>query len=779
LITSSVKWITLPAVEPPNELLDLVNGQRLAAQVLMRRGFSTIALAAPFLFPDRYQPASAFELPDMETGVARLEKAINFGEHIGVWGDFDADGQTATSLLVQVLTWLGAKVSYHIPVRGKETHGIGIPALKDFLATGVQLILTCDTGISANLAVDHCRTSGIDVIITDHHTLPMELPNALAVINPQRLPETHALRSLCGVGAAYKFAEALLEHARKTELLPQLWDIVAIGSVADLASLNGDVRWLVQNGLSILRETTRPGLRKMAELAEIQLSNLSEEQIGFGIAPRLNAIGRLGDANPIVPFLIGDDIQQITQIAGKLESLNQERRSLTDAVFKSSLSQIDKNPDLLQEPILILSHPDWPSGVVGITASRLVELYHRPTILFRAEPGGNAGGSARSVEGINITQAISEHAALLSSFGGHPMAAGLSLPTVTLPEFRRRMSATIQKMSQTLPEVMELPIDAWVNLDDLTFDLAQGLEPLAPFGAGNPPLTLAIRNLTVQDVREIGKNRDHRQLVVSDSGGASKTVMWWQGSGSPLPEGLFDLAVTLRTRNYRGQMEAQVEFEAVRPAERSSLEITTPSLSFEIIDQRMDKNPIDRLTKLAEESDCLIWREGFNFQNLPGKDRLGVAKARTLIIVTLPPDRDTLHTIIQAVRPQKVIVFGLDPSLPGKHQIHEAVAKMVNYALNKKNGALNITQMAAVISVTRLEVELVIHGLAAAGKVTILSSGGDQMVIAGGGTPNEDLLRQFETALEYSFSEIIAYRQFFRKSSDLAGLIPPLLRKSR
>jgi hypothetical protein len=150
-----------------------------------------------------------------------------------------------------------------------------------------------------------------------------------------------------------------------------------------------------------------------------------------------------------------------------------------------------------------------------------------------------------------------------------------------------------------------------------------------------------------------------------------------------------------------------------------------------------------------------------------------------LIIVTLPPDRDTLHTIIQAVRPQKVIVFGLDPSLPGKHQIHEAVAKMVNYALNKKNGALNITQMAAVISVTRLEVELVIHGLAAAGKVTILSSGGDQMVIAGGGTPNEDLLRQFETALEYSFNEIIAYRQFFRKSSDLAGLIPPLLRKSR
>jgi len=778
LITPPVKWITLPTVEPSNELLDLVNGQRLAAQVLIRRGFSTSSLAAPFLNPDRYQPTSAYDLPDMEVGVTRLEKAIKTGEHIGVWGDFDADGQTATSLLVQALTWLGANITYHIPIRGKETHGIGIPALHDFLTTGVQLILTCDTGITANQAVDHCQARGVDVVITDHHTLPVEIPKALSVINPQRLPENHALRSLCGVGVAYKLAEAMLEHSGKSDLLHQLWDIVAIGSIADLASLGGDVRWLVQKGLATLRGTTRLGLQKMAELAEIQLNNLSEEQIGFGIAPRLNAIGRLGDANAIVPFLIGEDAQQIIQTASKLESLNQERRSLTDAVFKGALSQIEKNPELLQESVLILSHPDWPAGVVGITASRLTELYHRPTILFRAVPGGNAGGSARSVEGINITQAIAEQAAILSGFGGHPMAAGLSLPTDSLPEFRRRMSATIQKMAQTLPEVMELPIDAWVNLDDLTFDLAQGLEPLAPFGAGNPPLTLAIRNLTLQDVREIGKNRDHRLMVVSDPNGSTKTVMWWQGSGSPLPEGLFDLAVTLRTRNYRGQMEAQIEFETFRPTERSTLEVTTPSLSFEISDQRLDQNPIDSLSKLAEDPDCVIWREGLSFQNLPGKDRLGVTKARILVIATLPPDRDTLHSVIQTVRPHKIVVFALNPSFPGKHQVHQNVARMINYALNKKNGELNVAQMAAMISVTRLEIELVIQGLAAAGKITILSSEEDCMVIASGGNPNTETLRYFESALEYTFKETTAYRQFFRTTTDLTGLIPPLLRKS-
>lgn len=778
MITPSVKWITLPSVDPSNELLDLVNGQRLAAQALVRRGFPTPSLAAPFLFPDQYHPADPFDLPDMEAGVMRIEEAIHKGEHIGVWGDFDADGQTATSLFVQVLTWLGAKVTYHIPVRGKESHGIGINALKEFISTGVQVILTCDTGITANQAVDHCREAGIDVVITDHHTLPNELPKAAAVINPQRLPEGHALRPLCGVGVAYKLAEALLVRAGKADHLPQLWDIVAIGSIADLASLSGDVRWLVQNGLSILRSTTRTGLRKMAELAEIQLQNLSEEQIGFTIGPRLNAIGRLADANPIVPFLISTDEREVAQLAGKLESLNQERRTLTDVVFKGALSQIDKNPELLQEPVLILSHPEWPAGVIGITASRLTELYHRPTILLRAIPGGSASGSARSVEGINITQAIAEQASLLTGYGGHPMAAGLSLPTDDLPEFRRRMSVTIHKMAQTLPEVLELPIDAWVNLDDLTLDLAQGLEPLAPFGTGNPPLTLAIRNLTLQDVREIGKNHDHRQLVVSDASGASKTVLWWQGSGSPLPEGQFDLAVTLLARNYRGKLQEQIEFQAVRPAERATLEVTTPSLSFEIIDQRLVQDPLEIINRLVEEPNTLIWREGLKFQNIPGKDRLGLTKSRTLVIASLPPDRDTFHKAIQVVRPQKIIVFGLDPSLPGKHQVHENVAKMVNFALNKKTGLLNITQMAAMVSGTALEVELAIQGLAAAGKITIDSIEGDERHIISGGVINSDMLHQFESALEYTFKETNAYRQFFQNTPDLSTLIPPILRKN-
>ncbi|HWQ45928.1 MAG TPA: single-stranded-DNA-specific exonuclease RecJ [Longilinea sp.] len=778
MITAPVKWVTLPAVQPSAELLDLAHGQRLAAQALVRRGYSTPALAAPFLFPDRYSPSNPFELPDMEKGVERLEEAFRTGEHIGVWGDFDADGQTSTSLLVQTLTWLGAKVTFHIPVRGKESHGIAIPALDDFLSTGVKLILTCDTGVTAHPAVEHCTTLGIDVVITDHHTLPADLPSAHAVINPQRLPEGHPLRPLCGVGTAYKLAEALLGRAAKTDLIPQLWDLVAIGSVADLAALTGDGRWLVQKGLDGLRHTNRSGLKKLAELAEIQLNNLSEEQVGFAIAPRLNAIGRLGDANPIVSFLIDPSEQEAAQTAGKLEGLNQERRSLTDAVFKGALSQIEKDPGLLQEPVLILSHPEWPAGVVGITASRLVELYHRPTILFHAIAGGNASGSARSVEGINITQAISEQTEILNGFGGHPMAAGLSLPTDSLPEFRRRMSATIARMSQALPEVLELPIDAWVNLQDLNLDLALGLEPLAPFGAGNPPLILAIRNLTLQEVREIGKNRDHRQLTVVDAGGSTAKVMWWQGSGSPLPEGLFDLAVTLRARNYRGQMDSQIEFIAVRSAERSLPELTSPSTQYEIIDRRLDAAPIESLISLANDPDCVTWREGLDFQNIPGSDRFGLTKARTLVIATLPPDRDTLQKALQIVRPQKVILFGLNPTLPGKFQVHESAAKMINYALKQKNGAFSAEKMAAFLGVTRLEIDLVIRGLAAAGKISVETEEGDLFHVVSGGTVNEDLLHQFESALEYTFKETTAYRQYFLQSTDVAALLPSLLRKT-
>jgi single-stranded-DNA-specific exonuclease len=309
-------------------------------------------------------------------------------------------------------------------VRARESHGINLPVLEQLINQGVELLLTCDTGISAHEALDYAQSRAVPVLVTDHHDLPPSLPNALALVNPKRLPEDHPLATLPGVGVAYKLAEELYRRAGRPEASAALLDLVALGIVADLALLSGETRYLLQCGLQALRQTRRLGLQAMLELAEIAPQNLAEEHISFVLGPRLNALGRLADANRAIELLTTQDMGRARILALELEGLNAERKLLTDQVFQAAQAQIEADRSLLDEAALVLAHPAWPGGVVGIVASRLVEYYHRPVVLLSAPPGQLARGSARSVEGINITAAIAANQRLLNGFGGHPMAAG-------------------------------------------------------------------------------------------------------------------------------------------------------------------------------------------------------------------------------------------------------------------------------------------------------------------------------------------------------------------
>ena len=571
----------------PAEITSVVGGHPLVAQTLARRGIDTAYAARAFLDPDQYRPTPPTALPGLAEAVARLRLASERQEPICVWGDFDVDGQTATTVLVSTLQEIGARVTHHIPVRARESHGVNLPVLSQVIDAGAQLLLTCDTGITAHAAVSYAQTRGVDVIITDHHDLPPDLPPAYAVVNPKLLSADHPLRELPGVGCAYKVAEELLIQAGQADAAAQLLDLVALGAVADLARLTGDTRYLVQRGLTMLRQTERAGLQAILEGAELGATWLTEEHIGFELAPRLNALGRLADANMAVELLTTHDRGRARILASELEGLNAQRKLLCAQVFQAAQAQIAREPRLLDDAALVLSHPTWPAGVIGIVASRLVEIYQRPVVLIATSPGELGRGSARSVEGCNITAAIAVHSEMLETFGGHPMAAGLAIDPERISRFRRALSRTIQEMCGERGG-HALTIDGYLPLTDLSLAFVADIERLAPCGPGNPPLTLVSRGVKVSKATAIGRGGEHRQVTVEDETGATQRVIWWQGADQPLPEGRFDLAYSARASDFRGQRDVQIEWIDARTAAPESIDLRPAPSAIAIIDRRTE-----------------------------------------------------------------------------------------------------------------------------------------------------------------------------------------------
>jgi len=760
-LSATLTWIDPPIAQPSSELLDLAGPYPLLASLLSRRGIQTRTQALAFLDPRHYTPTPPTELDDLGLAADRIERAIRKRERIGIWGDFDVDGQTSTTLLYAALQRLGADVVYHIPVRKYETHGVNIPGLQRFIEQGVRLFLTCDTGITAQDAVHFAQQNGLDFLITDHHTLPPELPPALAVVNPQRCPANHPLRSLPGVGVAYKLAEELHRRAGRLDDLQADLDLVALGIVADLAILSGDARYLVQRGLDVLREAQRPGLRALLQLAEVTPAQLNETHIGFIIGPRLNALGRLDDANPIVPFLTTADPTLATVTATRLEALNAQRKLLCDQVFQGAQAQLRQNPRLLDEPVLILSHEHWPAGVVGIVASRLVELYQRPTILLVTPPGQAAHGSARSVEGINITAAIAAQADLLNGFGGHPMAAGLSLPAERIPEFRRRLARTIQATETSKPQP-ELQIDAYLTFSELTLELIETLERMAPFGPGNPPPLFASRQLTLESVTPIGKTKEHLQLLVRDPDGETRKVLWWQGADSPLPEGPFDLAYTARASNFRGQLSLQMEWVHARPLERPTISLPQrPPLM--VLDQRFCDDPLTQLQEYQTQPETLIWREGDAATSIAGVGRAELRAAKTLVIYTTPPGLKELQAALNIVQPETVILFAVQPVEDSLPAFLQRLSGLIQHVLNKRAGRIALQELSSAAAQCEWTVRVGLEWLAANAQIVFTEQAGIIELSKGAPTKNRPL-PELQADLKALLTETAAFRAYYRRT---------------
>ena len=775
-------WLEPVPLEVPDDLQAAIDGHPILLQSLVQRGLTDPQTARAFLDPNAYRPTPPQELPGVEQVVIRLQRALQMDEVIGVWGDFDVDGQTATALLVSALRRLGGQVRYHIPRRDQEGHGVNVPHLEKLVQQGVHLVVTCDTGVTAQAAAQAALDWGVDFLVTDHHELPPDLPPAKAIVNPKFLPPRHPLGSLPGVGVAYKVIEALYGSLGREAELEAFLDLVALGIIADVATLQGDTRYLAQLGIEKLRQNARLGLRLLLENAEGSAAELTEEQISFVLAPRLNAVGRLADANLMVEFLTTQDESLARRLAFEIEGFNEMRKRLTEDVFQAALHQLEQEPALLEHPVLVLYHPQWHPGVVGIVASRLVERFGKPAILLCGDKESGARGSARSVEGVNITQAITAQAAMLSSFGGHPMAAGLAFaPAADLPEriarFRQAIGYTVREMLGDRALETQLQLSAYLPLDQADWLLAEQLERLAPFGAGNPAPLFAAQNLILVSFAEIGRQNEHLLIDVEDEQGNDYRLIWWQGSGWPLPEGRFDLAYRLRGRSYNGERHLQLEWVDFRLCPQATVAVTAAE-ALMLEDYRQEARAIERLQALRGEEEPLIWAEAAERAAVQGKDRNELTPHPHLVIWTIPPGASELRRAIQQVCPQRISFFAVDPQTDDLNRFLERLRGLLKLVATRQHGQTTWAWLAAATCQRAIAVRLGVRWLAEQGLIEILAADDQGFTFQprlGKANPNAanlltELIRQLE--------ESQAFRRFYT-TCDLESLRSYLKRENK
>jgi single-stranded-DNA-specific exonuclease len=606
--------------------------------------------------------------------------------------------------------------------------------------------------------------------VTDHHDLGPSLPNARAIVNPKQLPEKHILANLAGVGVAYKLAEALLlSQKSKVEGFTSptgLLDLVALGLIADVAVLRGETRSLARRGIQALRNTGRIGLRTMADLSGTSLDSLTEESIGFTLAPRLNALGRLGDANPAVDLLLSHDPVRARVIATQIEGLNAQRRLLTNQVYEAAETQLRENPDLLSEPAIILVNENWPGGVIGIVANRLVERYRKPAILMNQSEDGVLRGSARSVEGLHITEAITTQKEMLLGFGGHPMAAGLALEAWKLPEFRKGLGRAIEEqLGRIVRQEPTLQIDAWLKLDEISLAFAEELEALAPFGPGNPSLTSATHRVSLRSVATIGKNREHLRLAVEDADGNVQSILWWGGAGSELPEegSKFDIAYSMRASTFRGDKQVTLQFEDLKIVEEVPPELRKHKV--EVVDYRVGAGSL--LAELQERTSSSlpalqVWAEGAD--KTKGKNRFELQPADELAIYTAPPSPAELQNVLAAVKPKKVYLFGIAPEVEKPDAFLARMAGFAKFVINQRGGKVTVAELAAATGHREGAIRLGLEWLAAGGHVSIQRDDGTVLLSRGDGQSNPYLQRELYIAVKGILAETAAYREHFQRA---------------
>ncbi len=727
-------WQLAPQTDVPPALREAVGGHPLVARLLAQRGHADRDQARAFLDPFSYVPASPYELPGMAEAIDLLRGAISRGERVRIWGDFDADGQTATAILYEALTAAGAnaprsagaQVDYQLPHR-QEGHGLHMRAIDDALRDGVSTLITCDTGIGDVEIVARGVAQGLVVIITDHHDLPETMPSAHAVIDPKMLSPEHPLRELTGVGVAYMVARALLEGSHQACRLDDMLDLVALGLVADVATQVGDTRYLIQRGLIALRQTKRLGLRALVREATLDPAHLGELDIGFQLGPRLNAAGRLADASLAVDLLLTRDPETAQRLAQELEVLNRDRQALTEAVHDHVREILRLRPDILDHPAIIIEGRGWTHGMLGLVAGKVAREHNRPAMLILHQDGSPSTGSARSVKGVDIHQAIASQRKYLLREGGHPMAAGFTIEPGKVADFKRGLCSWLEREAPSPEAAPALMVEADVPWEEVNLSLAREVTRLAPFGSGNPRPVLMTGGGTLVRVEDVSRRREtpHRHLHLDDDSARRLRFTWFNAGELPSAGERLDLAFHLEVNHWRGQERLRLELVDWRPAAAPDRQTMLRLVAGrEVVDWRAETDTEALLETLrAQYGQALaIWGEGLPtpVPDALTRRELLAHRATALAILTPPPGPGALRWVLAQVRPQVLCL--LPPRQvpdPQPRAFLTMVAGMLRVAMRAHGGQADTMRMAARIGARQAAVVAALRWLEAKGKIVL------------------------------------------------------------
>lgn len=564
--------ILKPDAESVHKIRKILHCTPMTATILANRQIDSQDDVLHFINPSLKNLRPPFSLKDMDAAVRRIFTAITRQEKILLFGDYDVDGITAVTILLEFLQQTGANAAFYIPHRTQEGYGLKTHHITDYaIPKGFHLIVTVDCGSSSHEAVETAQRAGIDVIITDHHELADPAPPALAVVNPKRSDCTSDLENLAGVGVAFYLLVCLRKHLREAQFwqdrpepnLKSICDLVALGTVADSVPITEENRIITRAGIEVIKSgSNRPGIEALLTICNIDRQVITSEDIAFKLVPRLNAAGRIGHANSAVELLTTDSLATARPIAQSLEELNRQRKEVQKKITDQVQAYLSQHPETLRKRSLVLAHQDWHEGVLGIVASRITEQYFRPVVLISTQ-NGVGKGSARSIPGCHLYEALCECADELEAFGGHSMAAGLRIDAATIGQFRQRFESIIREKTQSTDLNPKLAIDYDLQFHDISDKLLHELESLQPFGEKNPDPLFQTENVKVCYSKILGGS--HRRMVLrqehAKAGKAVNAIQFNIDTRLPMADKFTRIAFRMRWNYWNGKKTPQIFIE--------------------------------------------------------------------------------------------------------------------------------------------------------------------------------------------------------------------------
>ncbi|WP_433322072.1 single-stranded-DNA-specific exonuclease RecJ [Weissella tructae] len=650
MIEAQYQWIAGESdIAVKQALMDAIEMPELLAEQLVQRGMTTPEEVMAFLQPTLEQLHDPAEMFGMDVAVDRIWQAIDAGEKIVVYGDYDVDGMTSTAIMTWALELMGADVSYFVPSRFTEGYGPNLAKYQELAAAGMQLLVTVDNGVSGAREVAWLQEHGVDVIVTDHHELPVKLPEAVAIVHPQHPAGDYPFKHLSGAGVAFKVASALLEAPADDVL-----DLAALGTVADVMPLRDENRALVALGLAQLREQPRVGLDEMLRVAGSDLAKVDAGTIGFTIGPRLNAVGRLADPTLGVRLLLTEEEQEAAEIVEEVEALNQQRQALVESITNEAIEQAET----MSDPVLVVTGAGWYEGVLGIVASRLVDRYNKPTIVL-SEEDGRLKGSARSMPAFDLFAALDPHRDLFIGFGGHAGAAGMTLSTDNLTALRQTLIQAAQDQSLDQAGKAELMIAQKVTLADFTRETYDVLQMLAPFGEGNPEPQFEVTLSGVDNPKTMSDGK-HIRFNGQTPLGNLPVVGFGYGHLATELGGRFDtirVVGTMSENTFRGSTTYQMMLKDMEATGAAVFDWRTSKLTPEAV-----SHPGTYVFFNENIQNQMTGRLGAAAEAVSFDDVFSKTMVDTLILADMPKSLEQLSEVLQFVPARKVgaIFYSLD-----------------------------------------------------------------------------------------------------------------------